>query len=235
MGGRGWSRTSSSAGRSFPRPRQALHTQPPRPSDASVRTLPPRRGGPRKRGRASAPSGQWGWGLQSGAGRPRHDAPSGGCFKMADVVGPSRPGAAAFWSRDCILCPPGRGRRRLPVWRAASGRVGPSGGASSVLTWGRGRPVPPRSRGRAFRLAWELGGRVPDTVSRLGFQGFPSPPWRRALERWPRVVAHPGLGGYPSPGDLRPAGVVSLWRREGCWVIRAPLCPVLALSLVRDV
>uniref|UniRef100_A0A8C8YPG1 KIAA1328 n=1 Tax=Prolemur simus TaxID=1328070 RepID=A0A8C8YPG1_PROSS len=26
---------------------------------------------------------------------------------MADVAGPSRPGGAAFWSRDCILCPPG--------------------------------------------------------------------------------------------------------------------------------
>ncbi|MXQ79876.1 hypothetical protein E5288_WYG007142 [Bos mutus] len=32
---------------------------------------------------------------------------------MADVAGPSRPGAAAFWSRDCILCPLDRGRRRL--------------------------------------------------------------------------------------------------------------------------
>ncbi|XP_020725209.2 protein hinderin isoform X2 [Odocoileus virginianus] len=44
--------------------------------------------------------GQSGPGLGAGAGRPRRDAPSGGCFKMADVAGPSRPGAAAFWSRD---------------------------------------------------------------------------------------------------------------------------------------
>lgn len=113
MRGPGCSGGSSSPRRLFPLPRRVLHTTSPGPSDPSGRTVPPRRGRPRKRGRASVSCGQSGPGLGAGAGRPRRDAPSGGCFKMADVAGPSRPGAAAFWSRDCILCPLDRGRRRL--------------------------------------------------------------------------------------------------------------------------
>ncbi|XP_025284815.2 protein hinderin isoform X4 [Canis lupus dingo] len=100
MGGPGCSGRSSSAAASFSLSPRSLHTKPPRLSDSSTRTLPPRLGRPRKRGRASAPCGQWGLGLQAGAGRPRRYARSGGCFKMADVAGPSRLGAAAFWSRD---------------------------------------------------------------------------------------------------------------------------------------
>ncbi|XP_047683355.1 protein hinderin isoform X3 [Prionailurus viverrinus] len=100
MGGPGCSGSSGSVRRSYPRPRRSCHTTPPGQSDSSARALPPRRGRSRKRGRASAPCGQSGLGLEAGAGRPRRDAPSGGCFKMADVAGPSRPGAAAFWSRD---------------------------------------------------------------------------------------------------------------------------------------
>ncbi|XP_072685433.1 protein hinderin isoform X4 [Canis lupus baileyi] len=100
MGGPGCSGRSSSAAASFSLSPRSLHTKPPRHSDSSTRTLPPRLGRPRKRGRASAPCGQWGLGLQAGAGRPRRYARSGGCFKMADVAGPSRLGAAAFWSRD---------------------------------------------------------------------------------------------------------------------------------------
>ncbi|XP_004422532.2 PREDICTED: protein hinderin isoform X2 [Ceratotherium simum simum] len=100
MGGPGCSGSSSSAGRSFPGPRRGLHTKPRGHSDSSARSFPPCRGWPRKRGRASAPCGQWGLGLEAGAERPQRDARSGGCFKMADVAGPSRPGAAAFWSRD---------------------------------------------------------------------------------------------------------------------------------------
>ncbi|XP_001497599.4 protein hinderin isoform X4 [Equus caballus] len=100
MGGPGCSGSSSSVGRSFPRARRVLHTKPPGHSDSSTRCFQPRRGRPRKRGRASAPCSQWGLGLEAGAERPQRYAPSGGCFKMADVAGPSRPGAAAFWSRD---------------------------------------------------------------------------------------------------------------------------------------
>ncbi|XP_017894969.1 PREDICTED: protein hinderin isoform X2 [Capra hircus] len=100
MRGPGCSGGSSPPRRLFPLPRRVLHTTPPGPSDPSGRTVPPRRGRPRKRGRASVSCGQSGPGLWAGAGRPRRDAPSGGCFKMADVAGPSRPGAAAFWSRD---------------------------------------------------------------------------------------------------------------------------------------
>nr|XP_020021916.1 protein hinderin-like isoform X2 [Castor canadensis] len=96
----GWSGSSSSVGRSFPRPEPLPQATPPRSRRVPARTLSPRRSRPRKRGRASAPCGQWGQSLGAGAWRPRHDAPSGGCFKMADVAGPSRPGAAAFWSRD---------------------------------------------------------------------------------------------------------------------------------------
>ncbi|XP_063555219.1 protein hinderin isoform X2 [Gorilla gorilla gorilla] len=100
MGARGWSDSSSSVGRRFPRPRPVPHTAPPGRSFPFAPTLSPRRGRPRRRGRASAWCGQWGPSLQAEAWRPRRDAPSGGCFKMADVAGPSRRGAAAFWSRD---------------------------------------------------------------------------------------------------------------------------------------
>ncbi|XP_019785928.3 protein hinderin isoform X4 [Tursiops truncatus] len=100
MGGPGCSGSSSSTRRSFPPPRRGLHTTPPGHGDSTARTLPSRRGRLRKRGRASAQCGQSGPGLEAGVGRPRRDAPSGGCFKMADVEGPSRLGAAAFWSRD---------------------------------------------------------------------------------------------------------------------------------------
>nr|XP_055089900.1 protein hinderin isoform X5 [Symphalangus syndactylus] len=99
-GARGWSDSSSSVGRRFPRPRPVPHTAPPGRSFPLAQTLSPRRGRPRRRGRASAWRSQWGPSLQAEAWRPRRDAPSGGCFKMADVAGPSRPGAAAFWSRD---------------------------------------------------------------------------------------------------------------------------------------
>nr|XP_002713550.4 protein hinderin isoform X1 [Oryctolagus cuniculus] len=100
MGPPAWSRSSSSAGRSFPRPGPLLHTAPPGHRLPSARTLSPRRGRARKRGRASARSSQWGPSLEAGAWRPRRDARSGGCFKMADSAGPSRSGASAFWSRD---------------------------------------------------------------------------------------------------------------------------------------
>ncbi|XP_021582205.2 protein hinderin isoform X8 [Ictidomys tridecemlineatus] len=100
MGGPNWSGHSSSSRRSFPRPGAALHSAPLGPRLPFALTLLPRRGRPRKRGRASAPCVQWGLRLGAGAWRPRRNAPSGGCFKMADVAGPSRPGAAAFWSRD---------------------------------------------------------------------------------------------------------------------------------------
>ncbi|XP_077916539.1 protein hinderin isoform X4 [Halichoerus grypus] len=100
MEGPDCSGSSSSAAHLFPLPRRSLHTTKPRHSDSSPGTLPPRRGPPRKRGQASARCGQWGLGLKAGAGRPRRDARSGGCFKMADVASPSRRGAAAFWSRD---------------------------------------------------------------------------------------------------------------------------------------
>lgn len=107
-----WTGSSSSVGHSFRGPRLVLRTSPRKHSASSARSLPPRRGRPCKRGRASARSGQWGPELGAGAERPQRDAPSGGCFKMADAAGPSRPGAAAFWTWDCILCPPGRGRWR---------------------------------------------------------------------------------------------------------------------------
>ncbi|XP_032715465.1 protein hinderin isoform X2 [Lontra canadensis] len=100
MGGPGCSGSSSSAAHLFPLPGRSLHTTQPRHSDSSAGTLPPRPSRPRKRGRASTRCGQWGLGLKAGAGRPRRDARSGGCFKMADVAGPSRRGATAFWSRD---------------------------------------------------------------------------------------------------------------------------------------
>ncbi|XP_070486092.1 protein hinderin isoform X3 [Equus przewalskii] len=120
MGGPGCSGSSSSVGHSFPRARRVLHTKPPGHSDSSTRCFQPRRGRPRKRGRASAPCSQWGLGLEAGAERPQRYAPSGGCFKMADVAGPSHPGAAAFWSRDCILCPPGRAVAWDPEWRGVA-------------------------------------------------------------------------------------------------------------------
>lgn len=169
-GGPGSSAKRRSAGRSFPRPWLELRSEPPGLGDASARTLPPRRGQPRRRGRGSAPSGQSGRRLASGAGRLRPDARSGGCFKMAESARPSRPGAAAFWSRDCILYPPGRGRRRPPGAGTRSGTVAwdstrrrerrgahPGGGAV-------------RSRRRSSRLAGDLGGLAPDRVPRLGFQ-----------------------------------------------------------------
>ncbi|XP_054317075.2 protein hinderin isoform X2 [Pongo pygmaeus] len=100
MGTRGWSDSSSSVGRQFPRPRPVPHTAPPGRSFPFAPTLSPRRGRPRRRGRASAWCDQWRPSLQAEAWRPRRDAPSGGCFKMADVAGASRRNAAAFWSRD---------------------------------------------------------------------------------------------------------------------------------------
>nr|XP_002757226.3 protein hinderin isoform X3 [Callithrix jacchus] len=100
MGIPGWSDNSSSAGRRFPRPRPVPRAAPPRHSVPFAPTLSPRRGRPRRRGRASAWFCQWGPRLQAGAWRPRRDARSGGCFKMADVANPSRPCVAAFWSRD---------------------------------------------------------------------------------------------------------------------------------------
>ncbi|KAG8521655.1 Protein hinderin [Galemys pyrenaicus] len=100
MPGPGRSGSSSFAGRPFPWTLRALHPRPRVHSDSSAPTAAPRRRRPRRRGRASAPSGQWALGLEAWAEPCRRDAPSGGCFKMADVAGPSRPGAAAFWSRD---------------------------------------------------------------------------------------------------------------------------------------
>lgn len=141
MGGPGCSGSSGSVRRSYPWPRRSRHTTPPGQSDSSARALPPRRGRSRKRGRASVPCGQSGLGLEAGAGRPRRDAPSGGCFKMADVAGPSRPGAAAFWSRDCILCPPGRGRRRPPP-RGERSRGTEWRGDARCYLWGAGPSFP---------------------------------------------------------------------------------------------
>ncbi|XP_049990822.1 protein hinderin isoform X2 [Alexandromys fortis] len=99
MGGPGDPGSSSSAGRSFPRPWRGPQLTSPRPRLASTGSFSPRQGRRRKRGRASAPSGQWGLSLEAGAWRPRRDASSGGCFKMAGAAGPSLPGSA-FWSRD---------------------------------------------------------------------------------------------------------------------------------------
>ncbi|XP_013204794.2 protein hinderin-like [Microtus ochrogaster] len=99
MGGPGDPCSSSSAGRSFPRPWPGPQLTSPRPRLASTGSFSPRQGRRRKRGRASAPSGQWGLSLEAGAWRPRRDASSGGCFKMAGAAGPSLPGSA-FWSRD---------------------------------------------------------------------------------------------------------------------------------------
>lgn len=152
MEGPDCSGSSSSAAHLFPLPRRSLHTTKPRHSDSSPGTLPPRRGPPRKRGQASARCGQWGLGLKAGAGRPRRDARSGGCFKMADVATPSRRGAAAFWSRDCILCPPGRGRRRPPGCgdRRAVAWDSEWWGEARCCPRGRGRPFRPPCRCRAF-------------------------------------------------------------------------------------
>lgn len=168
-GGRGGSAKRRPGRRSFPRPWRELHSNPPGLGDASARTLPPRRGRPRRRGRASAPSDQWGRRLASGAGPPRPDAPSGGCFKMADAARPSRPGTSAFWSRDSILYPPGRGRRRPPGAGTPPGAVAwaSAEGEARRSPRGRGRAVqaPGFSPGRGLR-----GGLAPDRVARLGFQ-----------------------------------------------------------------
>lgn len=145
MGDPSRSCSSSSARRSFPRPRARHRTAPPRPRLPVARTLSPRPCGPRKRGRASARSGQWELSLEAGAWRSRRDAPSGGCFKMADVAGPSRPGAAAFWSRDCILRPAGRGRRRLPPCDEGRAVAWDSGGTREARCGPRAetcRPAP---------------------------------------------------------------------------------------------
>lgn len=155
MGGPGCSGSSSSAALSLPLPRRSLHTTPPRHSDSSAGTLPPRRGRPRKRGRASERCGQWGLGLKAGAGWPRRDAGSGGCFKMADVAGPSRRGAAAFWSRDCILCPPGRGRRRPPRGGERS-RETLSGGAKLYAVPGGGAVHSGRRVGAGLSPGWAV-------------------------------------------------------------------------------
>lgn len=192
MGGPGWSGSSSSARRWFPRPRRALHTTPPGHSDSFARSLPPRRGRPRRRGRASAPCGQSGPGLEAGAGRPRRDAPSGGCFKMADVAGPSRSGAAAFWSRDCILCPPGRGRRSPPPGGEWSRGILSGGGEAQCGPRGRGCPVRPPSRCRA-PLARVLGGLEPAPSPGAGtwFRCMPAflegELWKDGLESWPML------------------------------------------------
>lgn len=87
--------------------------------------------------------------MGAGTGRPRRGAQGGGCFKMADAEVPSRPGAAAFWSRDCIFCPPGRARRRLSrCYERLRGilRGGEKLGANP------GGPVRPLSGCRAFSL-----------------------------------------------------------------------------------
>ncbi|XP_021092353.1 protein hinderin isoform X1 [Heterocephalus glaber] len=131
MGDPGWSGPSSSAGCSCPQPGARHHTAPPRPRLPFAGTLSPSRCRPLKRGRASAQSGQWGLSLETGAWRLRRGAPSGGCFKMADVSGSSRPGAAAFWSRDVsdeeqsVVYVPGistegnmRSRHKLPSLKA---------------------------------------------------------------------------------------------------------------------
>lgn len=196
MGGPGCSAKRRSAGRSCPRPRLELPSDPPGLGDdgASARTLPARRGRPRRSGRASAPSGQWERRLASGAGRPRPDAPSGGCFKMADAARPSRPGAgaAAFWSRDCILSPPGRGRRRRRPGagtRPGTVRVGLGGG---------------RGRGAAAAFTHPGGGAVRSgrPASRLagGFDGI-------APARSGGQAGVPGVG--LSPGVPRPCAAVS--------------------------
>ncbi|XP_076991709.1 protein hinderin isoform X3 [Tamandua tetradactyla] len=109
--------SSNSAGRSFPHPLPVgsrLHATSPARRLSRSRTLSFRPGRPRRRGRASAPCDQWGLSLEAEAGRPRRDAPSGGCFKMADVAALSRPDAAVFWTRDSILCLSGRGAGALP-------------------------------------------------------------------------------------------------------------------------
>lgn len=137
MGGPGWSGSSSSSGRWFPQPGAALHSVPLGPRLPSDLTLWPRRCWSRKRGRASAPCGQWGLSLGAGAWRPGRNAPSGGCFKMADVAGPSRPGAAAFWSRDCIL---------LPGWQGAPA---PSPDRGRAVAWDSGWPRKTRSNPEA--------------------------------------------------------------------------------------
>ncbi|XP_058133151.1 protein hinderin [Dasypus novemcinctus] len=103
MWGPDLSGSSSSVGRSFPRPGPVgpeLHNTRPGRSLSGGRTLSSSRSRQRKRGRVSAPCGQLGLRLEAGAGCPGSDAPSGGCFKMADVAAPSRPDAAAFWTRD---------------------------------------------------------------------------------------------------------------------------------------
>ncbi|XP_023570184.1 protein hinderin isoform X2 [Octodon degus] len=93
-------RSSLTAGRSYPRPGSGYHPAAPRPRLPFTRKPRPSRCLARKRGRASERDGQWGWRLEAGVWRPRRDAPSGGCFKMAAAAGPSRPDGAAFWSRD---------------------------------------------------------------------------------------------------------------------------------------
>lgn len=238
-GGPGCPAKRSSAGRSFPRARLELHSNPPGLGDASARTLPPRRGRPRRRGRASAPSGQWGRRLASGAGRPRPDARSGGCFKMADAARPSRPGAAAFWSRDCILYPPGRGRRRPP---GAGTRPGAVAWDSAV---GEARRSP-RGRGRAVQAP----GFSPGWGSRwhcarsCGQAGVPGVGLNTDVSRPCLAVSSGTMAcsrALPGAGRTQPSVtsgqlcLASLWRREGCWVTRGPFCRVLALSLVSAV
>lgn len=208
MGGPGCSGSSSSVGRSFPRARRVLHTKPPGHSDSSTRCFQPRRGRPRKRGRASAPCSQWGLGLEAGAERPQRYAPSGGCFKMADVAGPSRPGAAAFWSRDCILCPPGRAVAWDPEWRGVA-RCASWGG---VVLFGH-RPGAGLSSGVGIRRqsAW--------SVPRLALQvwGFstdvsqPSELWKDGLESWPSL----GLGGSLCPWWPQADSVCAEWAYGG--------------------
>lgn len=159
MGAPGGSGCSSSAGRSFPRPWPGPHLTSPRPRLASAGSLGPRQGRRRKRGRASAPSGQWGLSLAAGAWRPRRDAASGGCFKMAGAAGPSLPGSA-FWSRDGILCPAARGRRALRGGEGRGARL-PVGRSSAARTRGQraGLPPPPAGCPRAWRRGvarWEF-------------------------------------------------------------------------------
>lgn len=199
MGAPAWSRSSSSVGRSFPRPGPRIHTAPLGHRLPSARALSPRRGRARRRGRASSRSGQWGLSLEAGAWRPRRDARSGGCFKMADAAGPSRSEAAAFWTRDRILCPPARGRRRPP-----------RGGEGRAVAWEsqlRGDScASPKGGGRALR---------PVQVRSFPLLGYQVSPGRNPRCRGAaQVLAGPeGFGQMP-------------WSRDPAWDWEGPSAPL---------
>lgn len=192
MGGPSGSSCSSSARRSFPRPWPGPHLTSPRPRLASARSFSPRRGQRRKRGRASAPSGQWGPSLEAGAWQPRRDASSGGCFKMAGEAAPSLPGSA-FWSCDCILCPAARGRRAL--------LGGKGGGARRSV----GQRSAARTSGQAWAFPHQAGCRARpspgDEVLLGGNSGSweMRPPWLWVLQGWPVTAEpQPTMEGLPS-------------------------------------